>query len=281
MKKLILFVTCLFLFTEISSMSFSQTIKVMSFNIRYDNPGDGKNSWENRRNEMIKLIDYYHPDFLGLQEALINPLKYISDGLKSYSYIGVGREDGKEKGEFAPILYDTSIYELMKNKTFWLSEQPDKVSIGWDAALERICTYGSFKEKKSGKVINVFNTHFDHMGNKARMMSAKLILTKIEEFVKDNSMVLFMGDLNCEFDSDPIKIIKEKLNYGADFSPKGVYGPIGTFNGFNEGAVVSEKIDFIFEKNVSVINYRHIDDKMTNNNYISDHYPVLLEFKEK
>lgn len=256
---------------------FAQSIKVMTFNIRYDNPKDGKNIWNNRKDELVKLLDYYEADFIGLQEVLINQLHFIKQNLTGYKYIGVGREDGNEKGEYAPIFYNSTKYDLLKSNTFWLSETPNKVSVGWDAALERICTYGIFKNKNSGIEYYVFNTHFDHIGNEARIKSAELILKIIDSITTNKSNIILIGDFNSNPEDEPIKRIKNKLQYAAEISEKSIYGPKGTFNGFDESNVVTELIDFIFVKNMKVKKYRHIDDKMPNNNFISDHYPVLME----
>jgi endonuclease/exonuclease/phosphatase family metal-dependent hydrolase len=275
--------TSIFVFLAISIgtlfQSYCQTIRAITFNIRLETPVDGKNIWDNRKVEMLELINYYHPDFLGVQEALPNQMQYISNGLKHYSYIGVGREDGKEMGEFSAIFYDTLQFDLVQQETFWLSESFNNVSIGWDAALERICTYGLFKHKKSGDLIYVFNTHFDHIGKIALVESAKLILRRMEEIATPESRVILMGDFNCEPESEPIKILKSQLDCGSEVSPSGIYGPTGTFNGFNENLVIDRRIDYVFVKNLSVIKYRHVDDRMKNNNFISDHYPVLVDLE--
>jgi len=248
-------------------------------NIRYNNPDDGINSWDNRKIEMVSMLEYYHPAFLGLQEVLVGQMNFLKSSLKDYACVGVGREDGKEKGEFSPIFFDTSEFELIATQTFWLSEQPDKVSKDWDAALERICTYGKFRLKNSGTVIHVFNTHFDHMGVVARTMSAKLILKKIGEFAGRNSILVVMGDLNCPPESEPVQVLKAQLTYDKESSPKGLYGPDGTFNGFDGSRAVTELCDYIFTRNLEVLNYRHVDDKMKNGNFLSDHYPVLTEIR--
>lgn len=276
MKKFFLLCILFFNFTFL----YSQITKVMTFNIRYDNPNDGKNSWDNRKNEFIELIKYYEPDIIGFQEVLANQLDFINDNLKGYLYVGVGREDGKRKGEFSPIFFKKSKYKLVEQNTFWLSDTPEKVSVGWDAALERICTYAILKKKRSNETIFIFNTHFDHIGKSARIKSAELIMKKISEVVPDTAVVILMGDLNCTPDEEPINKIKEKLFYAAELSSDGVYGPKGTFNGFDEKIIVSEVIDYIFVKNLKVQKYRHIDDKMKNNNFISDHYPVIMECKK-
>ena len=261
--------------------SYSQTISIMSFNIRYDNPNDAENSWDNRKNELVNLIEYYHPDFLGIQEGLLNQVEFIKNNCSNYSMIGVGREDGDKKGEFVAVYYDTVKYELIEQNTFWLSENTDTVSVGWDAALERICTYGKFIDRQTSELIHIFNTHFDHKGIKAQEMSANLILMKISERNLENSQVIVMGDLNCEPQSEPIRILKTKLIDGIEVSEKKFYGPEGSFNGFDTELIIDRRIDYIFIKNLIVNYYQHIDDKRLNNYWISDHLPILIELRRK
>lgn len=276
MKALLLILLVLSLMV---SPSFGQTLNIMSFNIRYDNPNDGENTWENRKSELVGLIDYYHPDFVGSQEGLDHQIKYVNNHLQDYASIGVGREDGRTQGEFAAIFYDSTKYQLVRQNTFWLSEKPNKVSIGWDAALERICTYGLFKEKSSEKLVYVFNTHFDHVGVAARKMSAKLILEKIDELTDENSTVVLMGDLNCHPDSAPIVQLRSALSDGMEISKNSFYGPNGTFNAFDPSHELTERIDYIFTQNLHVLSYRHIDDRRKDKGFISDHLPVLLKAK--
>lgn len=257
---------------------FCEDISVMSFNIRYENTYDGSNSWDNRKSDMTKMLNYYHPDIIGLQEVLINPLIFLKSQLSRYSYVGVGREDGKEKGEFAPIFYNKEKYELIKFKTFWLSEHDDIISKGWDAVLERICTYCALKERNSGDTIHVFNTHFDHIGVIARLNSAKLILKKINEIKTSTARVILMGDLNSTPDMEQIKLLKKELHDACEASKSGLYGPERTFNGFSD--TISEKIDYIFVDNFTVESFRNIDDRTSNNSYLSDHFPVFAILKK-
>lgn len=258
---------------------FGQT-KVMSFNIRYNNPNDGVNWWENRKEEVVQLIDFYHPEFLGIQEGLSNQLEFIVDKLNGYNYIGVGRDDGKQKGEFAAIIFDTTKFKLIETKTFWLSQTPDTVSVGWDASMERISTYGAFINKNTKDSIFIFNCHFDHIGKISQKMSSELILKKINEFGLNDSRLIVMGDLNCESQDEPIQVFLEELDDAADISEKPHYGPLGTFTGFNNNLIVKKRIDYILTKNLRIKNYRHIDDRRKNNLYISDHFPVLVEIIE-
>lgn len=264
-------------FVTITTFSLhAQTTSIMSYNIRYDNPNDGENTWENRKIDLVNLIEFYHPDFLGIQEGLYHQVKYIQKNTSNYLNIGVGR-DGNQKGEFSAIYYDSAKFELIEQNTFWLSDVPDTISVGWDAALKRICTYGKFKDKRTKELIHIFNTHFDHRGETARTMSAKLILRKISEYGLDRSKVIIMGDLNALPQSEPIKILKTKLLDGLEVSKKKFYGPKGTFNGFNIDSIIDKRIDYIFITNLVVNRYQHIDDKRLNKYWISDHLPILIE----
>ena len=253
-----------------------QTTKIMTYNIRYDNPNDGVNNWDNRKEDVLAIIKKYQPKILGLQEGLHHQIKYLDSCLASYKFIGVGREDGKLKGEFSPIFYDTTKFSVLETSTFWLSEQSDTISVGWDAVLERICTYGLFEHNDSKQRFWVFNTHFDHIGVKAREMSAKLILNKIKSLNKNDLPVVFMGDLNSEPNSKPIEIISEKLTDGIVNSKNPFKGSIATFTGFNLNEGANKRLDYIFVKSLNVSSYAHIEDRMKNNNYISDHLPVLM-----
>jgi len=255
---------------------YSQTTHIMSFNIRYDNPNDNENYWGNRKEDVVNLIEHYHPDFLGIQEGLLNQVEYIKNNTSNYAMIGIGRENGDKKGEFSAIFYDINAYELLEQNTFWLSDNPDTISIGWDAVLERICTYGKFKNKITKEVIYIFNTHFDHIGKKAREMSARLILKKVSDITLESSKVIVMGDLNSEPQSETVKIFKTKLSDGKEVTKKKFYGPFGTFNGFDINSIVKRRIDYIFIKNLNVNSYQHIDDKRLNNFWVSDHLPVLI-----
>lgn len=258
-----------------NSFVYSQTSSVMSFNIRYDNPNDKENWWGNRKQELVQLIEHYHADFVGIQEGLDHQLKYIQKHTTNYARIGVGRDDGISKGEFTAIYFDSTKFDLIRHETFWLSDQPDNVSIGWDASMERICTYGKFRDKESGQILNVFNAHFDHIGPIARKMSAQLIIQKIQEFNLGSEAIVVMGDFNSNPPSEPIKQFKNTLDDGLEIAKKVVLDTKGTFNGFKHLEAASRRIDYIFSKNIEIITYRHINDKRANGLCISDHLPIL------
>ena len=215
-----------------------------------------------------------------MQEALHRQVAYIDSSLTDFSYIGVGREDGKQKGEYSEIHYDSTQYKVLEHHTFWLSDTPDKPSVGWDAALERICTYGLFENRDTGDKLWVFNTHFDHKGDTAREKSAELIVKKIKEINTDNLPVVLTGDFNLTPDEKPIHLIKNYMQDGQEITSTPFYGTSGTFNGFEPDRILDHRIDYIFVKNLKVENYMHIDDRMENLKYISDHFPVLATLKK-
>jgi endonuclease/exonuclease/phosphatase family metal-dependent hydrolase len=158
----------------------SIALRAMSFNIRYDEPRDGVNAWSNRKTKVGDVIRFHKADLVGVQEALLSQLRDLERMLPDFEWCGVGRTDGKESGEYSAILYRKARFQLLECKTFWLSETPDKPgSMGWDAAYPRIVTWARFRDHGSGRTFFHFNTHFDHRGQKARVESAALILTKI------------------------------------------------------------------------------------------------------
>lgn len=272
MKKLII------LFSVLSfSFSLSQDLKVMSFNIRLNIESDQDNAWTKRKDEALALLEYYHPEVLGVQEALPEQIKDIKTGLKNYDYVGVGRDDGKEKGEFSAIFFNTQKLQIVKSGTFWLSETPEKPSKGWDAALNRICTYAIFKDLKSKKEFLAMNIHFDHVGNVARVKSSELILQKAKELNPKNLPLVLTGDFNLTEDTEPVKILSQHLKDTFYHSEKKHYGPKGTFTGFNVNEVPKERIDYIFVKGFKIKSHRHINDRRENLLYPSDHFPVLSE----
>ena len=179
---------------------------VITYNIKYDNKSDSENSWDVRKVAMLELINTLSPDILCIQEGLNHQVEYLNSKMNDYQYVGVGREDANKSGEFCAIFFNEKKYKLLKNSTFWLSESPDKVSVGWDAALERICTYALLQTIDGKYKIWVFNTHFDHVGNIAREESARLLLKKIQMLNINEEPILLMGDFNA---SDNSKVIEE------------------------------------------------------------------------
>tara|TARA_B100000745_G_scaffold331_1_gene283 strand:+ start:1164 stop:2003 length:840 start_codon:yes stop_codon:yes gene_type:complete len=279
MKILYQYILSVFILFTISSNIYSQPHSIISYNIRYDNNWDIENSWKIRRNKISQILVQYSPSIIGIQEGLLNQVQYIDSSLIDYDYVGVGRDDGKKKGEFCAIYFDTTRYVLLKNSTFWLSETPDTISVGWDAALERICTYGLFKDRITKEEFLVFNTHFDHIGVVAREKSSELILKRINKINHQSLPVILMGDFNSIPNSSPVKEIKTELSDALQISLEKLQGPRGTFNGFNEDLPIEKRIDYIFTNDLKVLSYTHINDRLNNNRHISDHLPVMIKIQ--
>lgn len=259
-----------------------QPMKVMTYNLRFDNPNDGVNRWSNRIPKVNALIAKYDPDVIGVQEALKHQIDDILKELPQYSYFGVGRDDGKEQGEYSAILFKKERFEILSQKTVWLSETPDVPgSKGWDAAITRIVTVVKFHDKKSGKDFLHLNTHFDHIGKEARKNSAKLLHELIQKEVSNKSIpVIVSGDFNSEPNEEPYQgmITKsEKTLYDS----KSANSTAGTFCGFEVGAMPCRIIDYIFYSGEwKAAKYEVIQDN-DGKNYPSDHLPVMVELTIK
>lgn len=278
----------LFLFTFILLLNLhaqDSSLNVMSFNIRYPNPGDGIHYWDNRRPLVASILHYYEVDLLGVQEAHLRQLNEIVADIPEFDWFGVCRTDGSTNpnpdNEFSAILYRKDRFERLDGNTFWLSETPDVIaSTGWDAALPRIVTWAKFKDRKTSKIFFHFNTHFDHMGVQARNESAKLILEKIQKIAGDMPVVL-TGDFNCS-DTDPpyLTLTDEKCSYyfkdALHVSESPHHGPMSTFAGnFEASGLIDHRIDFIFVRNnVRVFKHAILSDSW-NGNLASDHLPVI------
>ena len=267
----------LFIYFLLSNL-VSDEIKVISYNVRYNNPNDGKDIWENRRSTIVNLIKNENPDFLGLQEVNHAQLLFLNSNLSNYSFVGVGRDDGKTKGEYSPIFYNNNLFDLIKSDTFWLSSTPDKISVGWDASMERICTYAVFKSKTNKKNIWVFNTHFDHIGIEAREKSADLIISVINKLTEPEDYVVLTGDFNLLDDSKPIINLQSNFN-DTNKNLEKTDKSYGTFNNFKLNFVSKSRIDYVFEKNFKLINSRHIIVKTPEGRWASDHHPILAKLK--
>ena len=264
----------------LSLNSFTQILKVMTYNIRLDVAVDGENDWAHRKGFITSQIKFYEPDFLGVQEAKPNQVIDMDSAFTAYSQIGLARE-GVGKGESSNIYYKKDRFVLKENNTFWLSATPDTISKGWDAAYNRVCTYGLFKDKKTKKQFWIFNTHLDHIGEQARTKGIQLILSRIAALNNKNFPVIFMRDLNSEPTTERIIELKKKMNDSRDISKDKPFGPSGTFNGFKHNEPVTKLIDYIFiskSANIAVNKYAVLSDS-DNLKYPSDHLAVYVELK--
>ena len=220
--------------------------------IDYKN-GDG---WTERREVMCDLVAYTAFDIFGSQEVCHDQLEYMLSRLPEYDYIGVARDDGKQKGEYSPVFYRRDRFELLDSGTFWLSETPDKVSYGWDAACRRVCSWGYFKDKLTKKKFWFFNTHMDHKGKVARVEGAKLVISKINQMCGKGAKVILTGDFNVAQDSPAYKTFAESglLKDSYELAPV-KFAPTGTFNSFKVANHTTKRIDHIFVSEVNVLRY--------------------------
>lgn len=252
----------------------------MTFNIRYDEPRDGVNAWANRKQKVADVIRFHKADLIGVQEALLTQLRDLEKSLPDFAWCGVGRTDGKEAGEYSAILYRRSRFHLVKSDTFWLSETEQVGSKGWDAAYPRIVTWARLKDRLTGKTFVHFNTHFDHVGEKARAASSSLILKKAGEIHGKGPFVV-TGDFNVTETSGAYKTIMAgtptiKLVDTRYASVNRHFGGDSTFNGFKE-LEPGRTIDYIFvREGIKVFEHGALTDRW-NGLWASDHLPVLAE----
>ena len=251
------------------------TISVMAFNVRYDNPQDGVHAWEYRKERVADIMQ--RADLVGVQEVLDGQLRDLESMLPGYAWFGVGRDDGMAAGEYSPVFYREDTFELVQEGTYWLSDEPSVPgSVGWDAALPRIVTWGQLRHRDSGTAFWVFNTHFDHRGQEARTQSAALLMQPIEAVVHADPVIV-TGDLNASHDSDVYQTMTAgRLVDAHDASLTAPLGPEGTFSGFEAESVQRNvRIDYIFvDRRLAVHSFEVVDDVVAGR-YPSDHRPVL------
>lgn len=279
MKKLIYLLLPSLLFIS-SCKTKPLELNVMTFNIRLDVPSDSLNSWQYRKDNAAEMVRMNDVDILGMQEVLLNQMNDLKERLPQYTAIGVGREDGADKGEFSPIFYKKDRFSAIESGTFWVSETPELAgSKGWDASYIRVATWAILKEKATGKEIFAINTHLDNDGLIARKEGGNLLLKKAEELGKGLPIVL-TGDFNDTPQSEAIKNITDasKANYLVDSKTIALKtsGTDWTFHNFGRLAE-SERplIDYIFvSKQIKVQDYAVLPDTL-NGTFVSDHKPVL------
>ncbi len=256
----------------------AQPLDVMTYNIRCGSceAADNPNNWKKRKYLVAHLIKNNNPDIIGLQEAEINQVEDLAEMLDDYSWIGVGREDGKEKGETTAILFRHGRFTLQGQQTLWLSQTPQQVSRGWDAAFRRILSIAKLTDVVNKKTLFVFNTHFDNEGELARQESAKFLLAEIAKLDAQDNLVV-TGDFNFKTDSKGYEIITRTLADAEKISTTPATGGNKTFNDFGANKDTDNKIDFVFvKKDTKVLNHK-VDTTVYNNLYPSDHFPVITK----
>lgn len=305
MRRLVyslLFVVCAAFSLQAQSFVFA------TYNIRNANKGDSiaGNGWGQRYPYIAQQIQFNGFDILGTQEGKYHQLEDLKAAMPNYDYIGVGRDDGAQKGEYAAIFYRTDKFELLDHGDFWLSTITDRPNKGWDAALPRICSWGKFRDKKSGYTFLFYNLHMDHRGVQARAESAKLILKKIQE-LPDKLPVILTGDFNVDQNNESYALLDNsgimRDSYQiAEFR----YAPNGTFSGFHPDRKTESRIDHLFlTKEFAVKKYGILTDtyrsertekekaeqnsnfpkEVTMTKYVartpSDHFPVMIVVEVK
>ncbi|KAF0129305.1 MAG: Uncharacterized protein FD155_2533 [Bacteroidetes bacterium] len=280
MKRFLILSLLIWLFSVGNQVVQSQgSMNIMTFNIRLDHEGDGQHNWRYRKNYAAELLVNESVDIVGTQEVLKNQLDDLLELSPQYAYVGVGRFDGKTGGEYSAILYKRNRFEVIRSGNFWLSETPDSIgSKGWDAACERIVTWAIFNDLSTGESFAFFNTHFDHMGQIARIKSAELIVEKAHQ-IAENLPVILCGDFNGSPDSKPIQSILESGWLKNTYSiANRKSGPSWSFHDFGRLPVDQRQlIDFIFvTDSFQVLSYKNIF-KEINNTFYSDHNPIVVQ----
>lgn len=275
MKKSLFFLFVLFAVCGVAAAKSPLELKIISYNIR-TLARDGENSWQFRKHATKNMIEQHKPDAFGLQEAMLPHMQYIDSVCPQYARVGVGRSDGKEGGEFVTIYYNKERFDLLDSGTFWLSETPDQVSRGWDAALPRITTWVKLRDKATKRKFFYFNTHFDHMGTTARVESSKLIVEKIREIAGKKAAVVLTGDFNIESENEALQPLYDNMSAARRCAP--ITDNKGTYNGW--GLVKRYPvIDHIFYggRKVKCNAFRTLDGDY-GAKFISDHFPLEAIF---
>jgi endonuclease/exonuclease/phosphatase family metal-dependent hydrolase len=273
MKRIYSIICLVVLFT---AASHAQDIRIATYNVRYDNKGDSSNLWVNRYPVIKALVSFHDFDIFGTQEALRHQIDSLSANLPEYAWYGLGRDDGQAKGEHSAIFYKKDKYKLLGKGDFWLSETPEKPGPGWDARLNRICSWVQLQDVKSKKKFYVFNVHYDHQGVKARQESSKLILEKIKTIAGANPALL-TGDFNGNHGSEWYKLIaNSNVLFDTYRLVKSPYANNGSFNSFRVPSS-TDIIDHIFvTKQFSVKRWGILTDSYFGK-YPSDHFPIVAD----
>jgi endonuclease/exonuclease/phosphatase family metal-dependent hydrolase len=260
------------------------SLRVMSFNLRYATAQDGENDWDKRKEFLLEVIRKSNPDLLGTQEVLAVQADFLTENLRDYTLVGVGRDDGLRRGEFSAVLFKTARFELIDSGTFWLSETPDvQGSKSWDSWLPRIATWARLRDRQAqGREMCFLNTHWDHFGNRARIESAKLI----QRWIADHSAhcpTVVTGDFNAAEDHPAYRVLvsdiaKPRLRDAYRELHPEAQGDEATFHGFS-GKRLGKRIDFVLYTPEFKAIEAGIDVSNRDGRYPSDHFPVTAVLK--
>lgn len=284
MKKKLALLLPAFLFIQTTFLAAQDALTVMTFNIRLHTASDSLNAWPYRKDKVASQILFHKVELLGVQEALHDQMLDLQQRLPNFKYTGGGRDDGKTKGEYSAIFYDTTRLQLLAADMFWLSQTPTVPgSKGWDAAITRIVTWAKFKDRKTKKIFFAFNTHYDHMGKIARRESSTLLLQKVKEIAGTTPSVI-TGDFNAVPTDEPIQVLMDKTNPlvltdSKEISKTPHYGPTGTFNAFKSKEERDQPIDYIFLKGKWKVRSHASISQTWGGRFASDHFAVMAEIR--
>ena len=248
-------------------------IKVMSYNIRLGIGKDGTNSWEFRYPATAFMLEEQLPDVFGVQEAYDFQIAFIEENFRQYESVGVGRDDGKSKGEHTSLFWNRNTTKMLKWGTFWLSETPEKPSLGWDAACKRTATWALMKDLETGKKYYVVNTHLDHVGKEAQRNGLNLIVSRIAGINHKGFPMVLTGDFNIKPDDSALSDLDRMMDSARKVAPK--TDNHNTFNGWGK-AKADMVIDYIYVSGFSkVTEYHTVTEPYAERTYVSDHYPIF------
>ncbi len=267
---------------------YTQTLTVASYNIRYSIEENHKSDsvkgedWKRRGPAVAQLIKFHEFEIFGIQEGLLHQLNDLLESLPGYQFVGVGRDDGKQAGEHTAVFYQDEKFRVLNHGDFWLSETPEKPSMGWDGTCcHRMCTWVYFEDIRSGKKFYFFNTHFDHQAVIARKESSKLILKKIKEIAGDQP-VIFMGDLNGDHESEWYKTIRDSDKLQDTYLlAKNPFALNGSFNGFGRSVETDRIIDHVFVSDHFSVDKWGILTDTYHGKFPSDHFPIMVGIRMK
>lgn len=277
MKKLIIFVSLLFLAMAYGKAEDNEVLKIATFNLRMDTPSDGENAWFHRKDMVNDLIRFYGFDLFGTQEGFTHQLNDILR-LSDYRFIGVGRDDGKDAGEHCAIFYRSDRFKVLDQGDFWLSEHPEKPGRGWDGTCcNRICTWGKFEDLKNHKQFYFFNVHYEYEGDVARRESSNLMISRIKS-IAGNQPVFLTGDFNAFPTEEPIRILNDSgfLNDSYKITKEAPFGPVCTYHGYDSTIKTEERLDYIWVTDSIQIDKYGVLTNTLYGHTPSDHFPVMV-----
>ena len=277
MKKLIIFVSLLFLAMAYGKAEDKEVLKIATFNLRMDTPSDGENAWFHRKDMVNDLIRFYGFDLFGTQEGFTHQLNDILR-LSDYRFIGVGRDDGKDAGEHCAIFYRSDRFKVLDQGDFWLSEHPEKPGRGWDGTCcNRICTWGKFEDLKNHKQFYFFNVHYEYEGDVARRESSNLMISRIKS-IAGNQPVFLTGDFNAFPTEEPIRILNDSgfLNDSYKITKEAPFGPVCTYHGYDSTIKTEERLGYVWVTDSIQIDKYGVLTNTLYGHTPSDHFPVMV-----